>query len=493
MSEIKDELTIRKEQRDQFAKDGIQTYPSTSNRTTTISNLLNTFDNLETSQDEVTIAGRIIAIRSHGGSMFMPLNDGTGQIQLFLKKDNIGEEGFEFAEKFDIGDFIEATGKAMVTKRGEKSVLVSATPRILTKALRPLPEKWHGLSDPELKVRKRYLDFLTNDESRQRAIMRSKIAQSVRQFYLDRGYMEVETPMLQTIPGGATARPFKTHLNALDLDMYLRVAPELYLKRLVVAGFPKVFEMARCFRNEGIDHSHNPEFTQVESYEAYANYKDYMNLVEELLRFLVKEIYNSETFEYNGLTINVGKQFQVKDWVDTLSDKLGANIDELSDQALKEKILAQNVKLDEHEGRGSMLDTCYKQLVRPFVEQPTFFINLPTALSPLAKPLVSNNLRAERFSLVLGKGIELVNGYSELNDPELQRTRFEEQEALREAGDDEAQRIDEDYIEALEYGMPPTAGLGIGIDRLTALLTNSQSLKEVILFPTVKPKHEDAE
>lgn len=490
MPEIKDELEIRKERLDKLRQDGVEAFPSTSNRTNTINEVIEEFDSLSESNSEVTIAGRITAIRSHGGSMFLPIKDGSGALQLFIKKDNLPEGGFEFTETLDIGDFIEASGSLMITKRGEKSVLINKTPRLLAKALRPLPEKWHGLTDPELKVRKRYLDFLVNQDAKDKAIIRSRIAQHVRQFYLNRGYIEVDTPILQTIPGGATARPFKTHLNALNLDMYLRVAPELYLKRLIVAGFPKVFEMARCFRNEGMDHSHNPEFTQVESYEAYANFKDYMNLVEELLRSLVKEIHGGDSFEYDGLQINVGKQFAVVDWVDTLSDKLNINIDETDDNNLKKAIEGKGVKIEEHEGRGSMLDTCYKQLVRPFVEQPTFFINLPTVLSPLAKPYANNSKRAERFSLVLGKGIELVNGYSELNDPELQRQRFEEQETLREAGDDEAQRIDDDYLEALEYGMPPTAGLGIGIDRLSALLTNSQSLKEIILFPTVKPKNE---
>ena len=485
-----DEIVVRKKRRESIEAQGFSAYPSTSHRTAPIGLLIEQFQERIKSEESVTIAGRITAIRSHGGSMFIPIYDGTGSLQLFIKSDQIGAESFAFTEQFDIGDFIETTGTLMLTKRGERSLLVLSQPRLLAKALRPLPEKWHGLTDVETRVRKRYLDFLTNEDSHKKAVQRSLVLQYVRQFFIDRGYLEVETPILQTIPGGATARPFKKHLNALDLDMYLRVAPELYLKRLVVAGFPKVFEVARCFRNEGIDHSHNPEFTQVESYEAYANYRDYMKLIESLIRDVVNKIHSSSNFVFNDITIDVAPDFKVLDWVDTLSDKLGVSIDDTDDDTLRATIVSKGVALESHEGRGSMLDTAYKQLVRPYIEQPTFLINLPTALSPLAKPMTDNPSRAERFSLVLGGGVELVNGYSELNDPALQRMRFEEQESLREAGDEEAQRIDTDYLEALEYGMPPTAGLGIGIDRLASLLTNSTSLKEIILFPTVKPKQD---
>lgn len=489
MSELLDERAVRIQKRQDLLSDGVAVYPSATNRTHEIKSALNNFDNLVAADKQITIAGRVLAVRSHGGSVFMPINDGTETLQLFIKKDVIGEESFSFVTDIDHGDFVAASGKLFITKRGEKSLLVDSPLVLLAKALRPLPEKWHGLTDPELRVRKRYLDFLSNEESKKKVIIRSQIFTAVRDFFNGREYLEVETPILQTIPGGATARPFKTHLNALNLDLYLRVAPELYLKRLVVSGMPKVFEMARCFRNEGMDHSHNPEFTQIEAYEAYANYHDYMLMIEELLRTLVLKIHGQTNFLYGEHTIDVGQKFAVVDWVEQLNQKLGVNIETVTDEELRKTIKVAGVKIEDHEGRGSMLDAAYKILVRPYVIQPTFFTHLPVEMSPLAKPSAHYPTRAERFSLVLGGGIELVNGYSELNDPVLQLQKFEEQEALRAAGDDEAHRIDDDYIEALEHGMPPTAGFGMGIDRLSALLTNSSTIKDIILFPTVKPKN----
>lgn len=479
---------MRRQRLEQLRGQGIDPYPSSVSRTHSIKALGEQFEELQKSKGRIIICGRIMTVRKHGGSTFLTIRDDGRDIQVYLKKDVIGQDGYNIIKELDLGDFVEVAGTLFITHKGERSILSQIAPRIIVKTLRPLPEKWHGLSDVETRYRKRYLDLLMNSSVRINNECRSEILRLMREYLHRQDFIEVETPVLQPIPGGATARPFMTHLNVLDLDLYLRVAPELYLKRLLVGGFNKVFEVARCFRNEGMDHAHNPEFTQIELYQAYTNYRGLMRLVEDLMGFLVTKVFRSYEFKFEQEVIDFTPPIAVKDWMSLLKECMGESIADLSDEALRALLLRKGVELDDTIGRGMMLDQAYKKFVRPKIVQPTFLINHPVSLSPLAKRRAENSEQVERFQLVVGNGLELVNGFSELNDPIDQRVRMEEQERLREAGDDEAQRIDDDFLEALEYGMPPAAGLGIGIDRLAALLTNSHSLKEVIYFPTMKPK-----
>lgn len=428
----------------------VNPYPEKVERTYTCQEVVDSFDVLEKAKKEVVLAGRIRAIRSHGGSAFLNIEDGSATIQVFLRKDEVGEEEYKFFDNFDIGDFIEIKGVMFNTKKGEKTLLAKSF-RMLSKSLLPLPSEWYGVQDKEIRFRKRYLDLLMNPEVKEKFKVRSKVVKLLREFLDEKGYMEVETPILQTIPGGALAKPFKTKLNALDLDLYLRVAPELYLKRLLVGGFEKVYEIGRCFRNEGMDFSHNPDFTMLEFYAAYQD-KDYLlKLTEELFSYLVKNIFGKLEIEYEGKKISFKTPFKKVNFADL-------------------------AKTDEEA----------KEVFKGFVN-PTFVIGHPRAMSPLAKTSEKNPKEAARFQLIIN-GLEIVNAYSELNDPIDQKKRFLAQQDLREKGNEEALRYDEDFIEALEYGMPPAAGWGMGIDRLVALLTDSHTLREIILFPTMKPK-----
>lgn len=486
-----DELTTRRERLRALEQAGVNAYPSDARVTHALGSVHARFEDLEKEKTSIVIVGRILAIRAHGGSTFLTLADGTGKLQVYLKKDEIGSEAYAFLEHLDVGDFVEAVGTVFLTHKGEKTLLASEQLRMLAKALRPLPEKWHGLSDVEIRYRKRYLDLLANDEARSIALTRAAIVRHLRNYLDDRSFIEVETPVLQVIPGGTTARPFTTHFQALDLEMYMRVAPELYLKRLLVGGIPRVYEIARCFRNEGMDHAHNPEFTQVELYQAFQDYRGLMTMLEDLLSHIVMKVHGTLEIPFGEQTINFAPPYPTLDFMDTLNTAIGMDLEALDDTKLRATLREKGVDILDHEGRAAMYDAAYKKYVRPNIIQPTFFINHPVELSPLAKRHRDNPKRVERFQLVLAGGNELMNGWSELNNPIDQRARFEEQEKLREAGDDEAQRIDEDYLEAMEHGMPPAAGVGMGIDRLTQVLTNQHSIKEVILFPTLRPKQEE--
>ena len=466
---------------------GILVYPERTKRTHSCRQAVEDFSKLSRLRKEIILAGRIRSLREHGGSTFLHLEDGTGKVQAYFKKDRIGEKGYQFfLNNFDIGDFIEVRGILFKTKKGEKTIETSDF-KILAKSLLPLPEKWRGLQDIEERYRKRYLDLIFNPEVKKKFELRSKIIKEIREFLEKEGFLEVETPILQPIYGGAKARPFKTYLNALDMDLYLRIAPELYLKRLLVAGFEKVYEIGRVFRNEGMDRYHNPDYTLFEFYWAYAGYKDLMKLTEKMFENLMKKIFGKLEIEYEGKEINFRTPWPRIEFNQFFRKQTKINLEEINLQALKKAAKKLGVEAAKGAGKAEIADEIYKKICRPKVQQPTFIINHPLGSFPLAKALKRDPKKLANFQLVVG-GWELINAFSELNDPIEQRRRFEEQEKFFKQGLEEAQRMDEDFLEALEYGMPPAAGFGLGIDRLVALLTDSHSLREVILFPTMRPR-----
>jgi lysyl-tRNA synthetase class 2 len=437
-----------------------------------------------------TTAGRMMAINKFGKSTFIRFRDRTGQLQAYVRKDKIGDEGYAFFKQLDIGDFVGLTGPMFQTRTGEWTLLVENL-TLLCKATRPLPEKFHGLKDPEKRYRQRYVDLIMNPEVREIFAKRSQTVQSVRNFLLERDFLEVETPMMQTIPGGAEATPFVTHHNALDMDLFLRIAPELYLKRLVVGGFERVFEVNRNFRNEGVSTRHNPEFTMLEFYQAYATYHDLMDLTEKMLARVAREVTGSETISYQGETIHMGGTWKRLPMLDALTEIGGIDKPLLKD---REGLLAfareKGIKITKKERLGKIITKLFDALVEPELIQPTFITGYPVEVSPLSRRSDTDRDLTDRFELFIA-GRELGNGFSELNDPEDQLGRFLQQVENRKAGDEEAHYMDRDYIEALEYGMPPTAGQGIGIDRLVMLLTDSASIREVILFPHMKIKDQE--
>ncbi|MFC1789620.1 lysine--tRNA ligase [Patescibacteria group bacterium] len=466
---------------------GIYVYPEKTKRTHTTKEVLDGFAGLLRSKKEAIIAGRIRSIRGHGGATFFHIEDETGNIQVFLKKDKLGEKGYQFfLDNFDIGDFAEIRGILFTTKKGEKT-LEAASYKMLAKSLLPLPEKWHGLLDIEERSRKRYLDLLFNKDVKNKFILRSKIIEKIRKFMCKEDFLEVETPILQTIYGGAKAKPFKTHLNALNIDLYLRIAPELYLKRLLVGGFEKVYEIGRVFRNEGVDKAHNPDFTMMEFYWAYANYKDLMGFTEKMFEFLMKEIFGKLEIEHKKKKINFKTPWPRVEFSKLLKKYTKIDIFEINTEALRKEAKKMGIKTELGSNKAEIADQIYKKFCRPKIWNPTFIINHPLGAFPLAKASEKNPKILNNLQLVVADW-ELINAFSELNDPLEQRKRFEEQEKNFKQGFSEAQRMDEDFIKALEYGMPPAAGFGMGIDRLVALLTNSHSLREIILFPTMKER-----
>lgn len=442
---------------------------------------------LQAEARRVSVAGRIIRARGP----FVVIQDGYGQLQLYMNNKTFDEVQAAELKALDLGDIVGAKGELFKTQRGELTVRVSEF-RLLTKALRPLPDKHRGLSDTETRYRQRYVDLIANDASRQIFAIRSRIVRCIRDYFHDRGFMEVETPMMQVIPGGATARPFTTHHNALDQDMYLRIAPELFLKRLTVGGYEKVFELNRNFRNEGLSTRHNPEFTMLEFYWAYARYDDLMDLTEDLFRSIANEVLGSCSVRYQDMEFDFAKPFArltVKEAVSTYC-KLGDSVDLDDVKSLTREAKRLGVSFDENWPKGKVLMEIFEQQVEESLEQPTFITEYPIEVSPLARRNENNPEVTDRFELIVG-GRELANGFSELNDPEDQAARFHAQVAQKDAGDQEAMHFDEDYITALEYGMPPTAGEGIGIDRLVMLFTNSASIKDVLLFPHMRPRQDE--
>ena len=466
---------------------GLLPYPEKTKRTHLISDSLKNFSVFARSKKEVILVGRIRLMREHGKSTFLNIEDGTGKIQIYLKEDRLGKSGYRFfLDNFDIGDFIEVKGVLFQTKTKEKTLEVRDY-KMLAKSLLPLPEKWYGLQDVEERFRKKYLDLLFNKEAREKFELRSKIIKEIREFLGKEGFLEVETPILQPMYGGARAIPFKTHHKALNLPLYLRISPELYLKRLLGGGFEKVYEIGRVFRNEGIDRSHNPDFTSLEFYWAYANYKDVMKLTEKLFESLLKKVFGKLEIPYEGKKINFKAPWQRVEFSNIIQRFTKINFEEIHKEALKKEAQKLGIEIEETEEKSEIGDKIYKKICLPKIWQPTFIIHHPLGTFPLAKQLEQNPSKLANFQLVAA-GWELVNAFSELNDPLEQKRRFEEQEKFYKKGLEEAQRMDMDFLEALEYGIPPAAGFGLGIDRLVALLTNSHSLKEVILFPTMRPK-----
>lgn len=435
---------------------------------------------------QVSIAGRLMSVRGHGKATFAHLQDGSGRIQIYIVRDTVGLEAYDLCKKLDVGDYLGVEGQLFRTRTGELTVR-ARTVQLLSKSLRPLPEKWHGLTDVETRFRQRYLDLIVNRQVADAFRTRSRLITEIRRFLESRRFLEVETPMMQAMAGGAMARPFVTHHNALDLTLYLRIAPELYLKRLVVGGFDRVFEINRSFRNEGISTQHNPEFTMLEFYQAYADYRDLMAMTEELLAHLAKEITGDQEVTYQGQRISFAPP-----WPKLTLEEALVNLAGLDAEALKteEDVSATarryGVSISPGWGRGKVMAELFDALVEPKLLQPTFIIDFPTELSPLAKATRGEPTTVQRFELFVG-GMEIANAYSELNDPREQRARFLDQLRQRDEGDLEAHGLDEDYLRALEYGMPPTAGEGIGIDRLAMLFTDSASIRDVILFPLLKP------
>ena len=487
MTQIEKLRKIRLKKLEAIEKAGFLAYPSKAKRTHKIIEAIENFEEISKSKKEIILAGRIRSLRIHGGSTFLHLEDGTGKIQAYFRKDRLGERGYKFfLDNFDIGDFIEIRGILFKTKKGERTI-EAANYKMLAKSLLPLPEKWHGLKDVEERFRKRYLDLIFNPEVKRKFELRSRIITEIREFLEKEGFLEVETPILQPIYGGAKARPFKTYLNALDMDLYLRIAPELYLKRLLVGGFEKVYEIGKCFRNEGIDRFHNPDFTTLEFYWAYADYKDLMKLTERMFEGIVKKIFGKPEISYQGKKINFKAPWPRIEFNQLFKKYIKINLDEINRDALEKRAKDLGIQLEKGLGKAEIADEIYKKFCRPKIWQPTFIINFPLGFQPLAKSLERDPKKLANFQWIVG-GIELSNAFSELNDPLEQRKRFEEQEKLFKGGFEEAQRMDEDFLEALEYGMPPAAGFGMGIDRLVALLTDSHSLRDVILFPTMRPK-----
>ena len=464
---------------------GVEPYPYRFDRTHMATDVLTDFGDLE--GETVRIAGRLLTIRAMGKASFAHIQDQSGRIQIYLKRDVVGEDSYALFKSLDMGDFVGVVGSPFRTKTGEVTVEAQEI-TLLSKALRGLPEKWHGLTDVEKRYRQRYLDLISNESVRKVFVMRSRIIDGVRRYLTDRGFLEVETPVLQPIHGGAAARPFVTHHNALDRDLYLRIALELYLKRCVIGGMEKVFEIGRNFRNEGISTKHNPEFTMMELYQAYADYNDIMELVEQMVSGVAESVIGSTAIEYGGHTIELRPPWRRLKLRDAVKSESGIDYEDYpTAEGLYSAVRAIGMYAEPGSTRAKLIDGLLSNFVEPKLIQPTFLIDYPVEMSPLAKRKRDDSSVVERFEGYIG-GMEVANAFSELNDPLEQRERFAEQLVERAAGDEEAQPMDEDFLQALEHGMPPTGGLGIGLDRLVMLFTGNTSIREVILFPQLRTK-----
>ena len=479
-------MQVRKEKLDNLIAEGKNPFEITKfNRTHTSADIEKHYDELE--GKDVTIAGRIMSKRIMGKASFCHIQDATGQIQSYVSINDLGEESYKQFKEDDIGDIIGITGFVFKTKTGEISIHAKEV-TLLTKSLRPLPEKFHGLKDTDLRYRQRYVDLIVNPEVKETFEKRTKIIKEMRRILDEKGYMEVETPILQTIAGGASAKPFITHHNSLDIDMYLRVAPELYLKRLIVGGFDKVYEIGRNFRNEGMDIKHNPEFTNMELYAAYENMEDMMAITEELISTIAKNVLGTTKITYQGVEIDLTPSWRRVTMIDIVKEKTGVDFNEIeTDEQAQEAARKAGIEIDPIKPtRGDILAQFFDEKVEETLIQPTIVYNYPIENSPLAKKVPEDPRMTQRFELFIG-GREYANAFSELNDPIDQYERFLAQVKAREAGDEEANMMDTDFVNALEYGLPPTGGLGIGLDRLIMLLTDQASIRDILLFPTMKP------
>ncbi|KHO61929.1 lysyl-tRNA synthetase, class II [Thermoanaerobacter sp. YS13] len=486
--ELNELLRIRREKLNILRNMGIEPYGiDRFERTNVSSDIKNDYENFE--GKVVALAGRIMSKRAHGKASFADIQDRNGRIQIYVKYDTVGEKNYEIFKILDIGDIIGVTGEVFKSKTGEITIRVTDF-KLLSKSLQILPEKWHGLKDPDLRYRQRYTDLIINPEVREVFLKRTKVIKAIREFLDNRGFLEVETPILHTIAGGAAARPFITHHNALDIDMYLRIALELHLKRLIVGGLEKVYEMGRVFRNEGMDIRHNPEFTLLELYEAYTDYYGMMEITEQLFAYVAQKVNGTTKIVYQGTEIDLTPPWKRITMVDAIKEYVGVDFNEVKtdEEAIE---IAKKLNLETKEGmkKGEVIALVFDELVEQHLIQPTFVMDYPVEISPLAKRKQDNPQFTSRFEAFI-YGREVANAFSELNDPIDQKERFLEQLKQREAGDEEAHMMDEDFINALEVGMPPTGGLGIGVDRLVMFMTDAYSIRDVILFPTMKPKND---
>jgi lysyl-tRNA synthetase class 2 len=485
-NEINEQMQVRIDKMHKIEEHGWQPFGYRFLYTHRAADIAAQFDELSEKETEVKMAGRIMAIRGHGKTCFMDMQDKTGRIQVYVRKDVIGEENYALIKLMDIGDTVGITGTAFRTHMGELSIKANSV-EMLSKSLRPLPEKWHGLKDVETRYRQRYVDLIVNPEVRDTFVKRSQIIRSVREVLDSHDFLEVETPILNTIAGGAAARPFISYHNALDMQVYMRIAPELYLKRLIVGGMDRVYEMGRVFRNEGIDNRHNPEFTSVEIYQAFADYRDMMDLTEEVVVKTAEKVLGTTTINYEGTTIELASPWERMSMIEAVKEYSGKDFTNVTDLEEARAIAKElNVAVEPSFGIGKIINACFEEYVEDKLIQPTFITGHPKEISPLAKSNPENPEITDRFEAYI-YGREICNGFTELNDPIDQKERFLKQVEERANGDEEANMMDEDFVNALEYGLPPTGGLGIGIDRLVMFLTNSSTIRDVLFFPTMKP------
>lgn len=482
LEQLNEQLKFRREKMEALREKGIDPFGHAFETTHMSQEILDNFEELE--EKEVVIAGRVMSMRGHGKVSFIDLYDFQGKIQLYVKIDVVGEENFGLLKQMDIGDIIGVHGVVFRTQRGEISVKADKL-TFLSKSLHPLPEKFHGLKDVEIRYRQRYVDLIVNPEVKQTFINRSKITAGIREFLNNRGFLEVETPTLHNIPGGAAARPFITHHNALDIDLYMRIALELHLKRLIVGGMDRVYEIGRVYRNEGIDMRHNPEFTLMEVYQAYSDFEGMMELTEHMVEYVCNKIHGSSKTTYQGTELDFTAPWKRMTMIDAVKEYSGVDFNELDDAGALAAAKERHLDVEDHFTKGQVLAVFFDEYVEDKLIQPTFIYDYPIEISPLAKRRADNPDMTYRFEAFVNGG-ELANAFSELNDPIDQKGRFLDQMKQRELGDDEAHLMDEDYVHALEYGMPPTGGMGIGVDRLAMLLTDSASIRDVLLFPTMK-------